>query len=194
MIKNIICHHSGGTDANPMQDSSNYTLAMCDADHKARFGMKSSLGYWVGYHYFIDKAGKVTQTRDDMEEGAHCVGFNNTNYDKAKHPENLSIGICLAGNFDATLPTEAQKKSLASLLNQKCRKYGITADKIVPHRAHANKTCYGRKLDDQWASVLAFAGIHSDPVPVKETWLDTFNRLMLMGGFVRIDGKWKFTK
>ena len=91
MIKNIIVHHAGGTDSNPLQDSSNYTVAMCNNDHKARFNMLSSLGSYVGYHYFIDKAGVVTQTRADTEEGAHCVGYNNTAFDKRTFLKNFLL-------------------------------------------------------------------------------------------------------
>lgn len=139
----IIIHHSGGTDAQPLADSSNYTVKQCDADHKARGFGRSSLGYHVGYTYFIDKAGVVTQTRKDTEEGAHTVGKNRT-----------SIGICLAGNFDAFMPTEAQVIALRDLLKRKMLEHGIPAEKIVPHRTFAAKSCYGRKLADDWARKL----------------------------------------
>lgn len=142
-LKYIIVHHSGGTDANPMQDSSNYTVAMCDADHNERFNMKSSLGHYCGYTYFIDKAGVVTQTRLDGEEGAHAKGYNSN-----------SIGICLAGNFDATLPTVAQIKSLTELMKVKMSKFGILPENIIPHRNVASKTCYGMKLSEDWARKL----------------------------------------
>lgn len=127
----------------PLADSSNYTLAQCDADHKARFNMKSSLGYYVGYTYFIDKKGVVTQTRKDGEEGAHTIGHNKD-----------SIGICLAGNFDATLPTQAQINSLKHLMAEKVALYNIPLDNIVPHRKFATKTCYGKLLSDDWARKL----------------------------------------
>lgn len=143
MPKYIIVHHTGGTDAQPLADSSNYTVAQCDADHKVRFNMKSSLGFYVGYTYFIDKAGVVTQTRKDTEEGAHTKGYNSN-----------SIGICLAGNFDATMPTDAQIKSLTILLQEKMKQYAISVTNIVPHRTFANKTCYGNKLPNDWAQKL----------------------------------------
>lgn len=165
-IKNIIVHHTGGTDANPMQDSSNYSIAQCNADHKVRFNnFKSKLGWYVGYHYFIDKYGKVTQTRKDDEEGTHCVGYNNHPGD---NPEKASIGICLAGNFDATLPTEAQKTALKKLLTDKMAQYSISPLKIVPHRTYAKKTCFGTRLASNWAASLL------DPViitpPTESQW------------------------
>lgn len=139
----LIVHHSGGTDANPLQDSSNYTVAQCDADHKIRFNMLSRLGHYCGYHFFIDKQGVVTQTRMDDEEGAHTVGQNLS-----------SLGICLAGNFDATLPTDAQILSLKNLLIQKSAQYSILPSNVVPHRHFAVKSCYGNKLPDGWAASL----------------------------------------
>ena len=143
MPKYLIIHHSGGTNANPLADSSNYTPAMCNADHKISFNMLSSLGSYVGYQYFIDKAGNVTQHRKDTEEGAHTKGYN-----------KISIGICLAGNFDATLPTEAQITSLRTLQKKKMLEYGIPLANIVPHRTFAVKTCFGKKLPDNWAQTI----------------------------------------
>ncbi len=142
-IQWIICHHSGGSDSNPLQDSSNYTVKQCDKDHKERFGMKSSLGWYVGYQYFIDKAGVLTQCRSDLEEGAHTVGYNKN-----------SIGVCLAGNFDLTLPTTAQIQTLKELLNYKKSQYSIDLKNIVPHRKFCAKTCFGRRLADDWAQSL----------------------------------------
>lgn len=197
MIKNIIVHHSGGTDFDPLQDSSNYTVAMCNSDHKIRFNMKSSLGWYVGYHYFIDRAGKITQTRIDTEEGAHCKGYNNTSYDKVNHPETLSVGICLAGNFDGFLPTEAQISSLKGLLKQLVDKYRIDPKNIVPHRNHAYKTCYGNKLKESWArELLIQKTVQPIPTPVvsNETWKDKFHKLMLESGFVLKNGKYVWNR
>ncbi len=139
----IITHHTAGSDLNPMQDSSNYTVAMCNRDHKARFEMYSSLGWYVGYQYFIDKDGVVTQCRKDDEEGAHTVGYN-----------NISIGICLAGNFDLTDPTEKQKAALKNLITKKMFEYEIPIKNVVPHRKFASKTCHGKRLPDDWAQNL----------------------------------------
>lgn len=136
----LIIHHVGGSDANPLADTSHHTFEIVDAYHK-------SLGWGgIGYHYFIDKAGKVTQGRKDDAEGAHTKGYN-----------SKSLGICLAGNFDATLPTKEQETALKALLLAKMSQYGLTADKIVPHRKFAVKTCFGRKLSDTWAADLTKA-------------------------------------
>lgn len=133
----LIVHHTGGTDANPLADTSEHTFAIVDEYHK-------SLGWGkIGYHYFIDKTGLLTQGRQDNEEGAHTIGYN-----------LKSLGICLAGNFDLTLPTEAQINTLRNLLVIKAKQYAIPLEKIVPHRFASPKTCYGKLLADDFARKL----------------------------------------
>ena len=134
----IIVHHSGGTDKNPLADTSNQTAEIIRQYHK-------SLGWVdVGYHWLIEKSGKVCKGRDEKSTGAHCLGQN-----------EQSIGICVIGNFDLTIPTEAQIVSLKTLLGDILSRYpSITKDEIYPHRKFANKTCYGNKLSDTWASDL----------------------------------------
>lgn len=139
----IIVHHIGGSDAEPLADTSDQTFEDVNAWHRISprvwLGKLSSLGYAIGYHYFIDKQGKLTQGRADSDEGAHCVGYN-----------LKSIGICMAGNFDRTLPNFNQTEALIKIVKEKMKQYNIPLDKVVPHRTFANKTCYGRNLSDIW--------------------------------------------
>lgn len=141
--KYIIVHHSSGTAANPLADTSHHTVEIINEWHKQQFNFKSSLGSYVGYQYVIERDGKVTQCRADNEAGAHTIGRNND-----------SIGILVIGNFDVTLPTDAQVTSLRKLLIEKSAKYHILPENIVPHRKFANKTCYGKLLSDTWAADL----------------------------------------
>jgi hypothetical protein len=137
----IITHHTGGTDANPLADSSFATVKDIDSWHRARWPeFRSSLGYWVGYHYVITKDGTVTQTRRDNEEGAHVIGMN-----------TKSIGVCFAGNFDLTLPTEAQMKAWYKLYGDLLKKYPNIP--TYPHRKYATKTCHGKLLKDEHFAV-----------------------------------------
>jgi len=131
----IIVHHSGGTNANPLEDTSHHTAQIMETYHL-------SLGWdGLGYHYVIHKDGEVWKGRPEHRNGAHTRGYNTS-----------SIGICLSGNFDATLPTEQQKASLKSLLLDIKTRHSIQS--IVPHRKYANKSCFGRNLADDWASDL----------------------------------------
>lgn len=134
----IIVHHTGGTDKDPLADTSHHTAAIVRDWHVNGLGWSD-----IGYHWFIEKDGKIVQGRDEKLQGAHAIGEN-----------TRSVGICLAGNFDATLPTDAQKKSLAHLLEEVMGRYSLKASDIYPHRVFASKTCYGNKLSDTWARDL----------------------------------------
>jgi N-acetylmuramoyl-L-alanine amidase len=133
----IIVHHTGGTKADPLADTSHHTLETIDAWHKAR-GWEG-----VGYHYVIEKDGKIRKGREENYHGAHSKPVN-----------TRSLGICLAGNFDLTLPTIEQEKSLSGLLKGILSRYNIPLEKILPHRAFSEKSCYGRRLPDDWARNL----------------------------------------
>lgn len=149
----LIVHHIGGTDKYPLMDSSYQTFEQINeyhrvavdenGDFKYHYGKPSMMGYWMAYHYFIDRNGIEKQARREDEVGMATKGQNAN-----------AIQICLAGNFDATLPTRAQEMALRSLLKSLSIKYGIKPENIVPHRHYANKTCYGRNLHDNWASSL----------------------------------------
>ena len=141
-MKYIIIHHTGGTDKNPKADTSHHTFEVVNQYHKNKWGFESSIGKFIGYHYFIDKKGEVTQGRLDGEMGAHTKGHNN------------NLGICLAGNFDVSEPTDAQTQALKELLQKKIQKYNIQPENIVPHRHFANKSCYGKNLKNDWARKL----------------------------------------
>lgn len=112
---------------------------------KIWLGELSSLGYAIGYHYYISKIGQIHQGRLDTDEGAHCVGMNVS-----------SIGICLQGNFSTKgeFPTEIQKRTLKELLIELTRKYNIPPSHIVPHRHFSRTECYGLNLKNDWAQPL----------------------------------------
>lgn len=137
-IKYIIVHHTAVSwSKNPKQ------WQQTNEYHKKEFNMLSSLGFYGGYNYEIAADGSVFQFRNDGEETAAVVGHNKD-----------SIQISLDGNFDIELPTKEQIDTLQVLLAHKKDQYKIPLENIVPHRKFAQKTCYGKKLSDTWASDL----------------------------------------
>ena len=150
----IIGHHTGGTDANPLADTSKHTASTVENWHLKK-GWDG-----IGYHYFISLAGTISQGRPEHVQGAHAIGYNRN-----------SIGICLAGNFDATMPSQAQEIALRGLLKELTAKYSIPLSNVVPHRKFANKSCYGKKLSDSWARDLVVAEAQG---------LDNFSTLTLL--------------
>lgn len=132
----IILHHSGGTDANPLADTSSHTADMIEQWHMAK-GWEG-----IGYTYVIEKDGTIAKGRPETYHGAHTVNYN-----------SKSIGICMSGNFDATYPTKAQEESFKTLYKDISKRYKNL--KVYPHRKFANKTCFGKKLKDDYGQKLA---------------------------------------
>mgnify|MGYP001573671679 CR=1 FL=1 len=132
----IIWHHSA--DASTVSQT-----VKINEYHKSLNFPRSTLGYYGGYHYLIEKDGSVFQYRQNYEIGAH---------DK---DENVnSIGICLAGNFNIELPTKAQEIAIADLIEKIKTRYNIFFGRIEPHRWGDSTDCPGRKLDDHWAEMV----------------------------------------
>lgn len=121
--KYIIIHHGGGT----------FNFDQVNKHHTDKWGFISSLGYGIGYQYWISYTGRIYQGRRDTETGAHTIGYNRN-----------SIGICLQGNMDIDEPTPAQLEALAKLVKQKKGEYNITT--IHGHRNFSATSCPGDKL------------------------------------------------
>lgn len=132
----IILHHDGVVRAGN-------SFNVINQYHKEKWNMISSLGFYCGYHYLIEKTGLVIQARAEEDEGVHTKGQN-----------FQSIGICMAGNFDVEIPTWQQQASLGLLLRTLCEKYNIAYDDIVPHRKFSEKSCFGKNLPDSWGKMI----------------------------------------
>lgn len=134
----IIVHHSGGTDRDPMADTSGHTAQSMEAYHLSKG--------WEGlaYQYVIHSNGDIWLGRPEFYHGAHTTNYNFE-----------SIGICLSGNFDFSLPTKEQEISLVKLIKDILARYPNIGE-IYPHRKFADKSCYGKRLSDVWARDLIY--------------------------------------
>lgn len=134
----IIVHHTAS-------EAPGAQFELVDGWHKERDFLLSSLGFYVGYHYLIEKDGNLRTAKREWEEGCHTIGQNLS-----------SIGICLAGNFDVEDPTSGQIATLGDMLVSVVNRYGLDPHEIWPHRAYAQKDCYGTRLGDDWARAVYF--------------------------------------
>lgn len=105
--------------------------------HKLRFGesVKSSYGYYVGYHYLIERNGVVQQARKDHEVGAH------NNVDEMNYK---AIGVCFAGNMEEQELTQDQIKAGLELINELVAKHKIPRENILPHKHFKATACPGK--------------------------------------------------
>lgn len=142
-IKKIIVHHTG--------DSSGLDqFVKIERHHKSRKYPESASGYYCGYHFLIEKTGKVIQAHPTEEIGAHDKG------------ENDSIGIGLAGNFNKQNPNAKQVKALGKLLAMLVPVHGLKEKDIEPHRVNDNTDCFGTRLSNDWAEVVYRAYVASN--------------------------------
>lgn len=86
----------------------------------------------IGYHFFVDKQGKIFRGRPIWSVGAHCYGHN---YD--------SIGICCEGDYEEeTKMLDVQRKSIAELIIELKKIY--TNVSIVGHKDLCAIVCPGK--------------------------------------------------
>lgn len=75
----------------------------------------------IGYHFFIDKLGRIFKGRNEEEVGAHVAGHNAN-----------SLGICFEGN---DLFNDAQFRSGQFLIASLLMKYDLEICHVLPHNA-----------------------------------------------------------
>lgn len=100
----------------------------------------------IGYHYVIDKDGKIEKGRSLHEVGAHCKGENHD-----------SIGICLVGNEQWRI--DLQFENLKFLIDELEERFGNLL--AYPHNYFESakaqgKTCPNEKFwPEEFKRILA---------------------------------------
>jgi N-acetylmuramoyl-L-alanine amidase len=124
--KFVVVHH--GADKMGFEQVNEY--------HRKLWNFKSSLGYYAGYHKFIEYGGKLHIARRDNEEGAHAVEKGNSGWWNKN-----SVGICLQGNMEKEKPTEWQLRTLKRELES----YGLP---VKMHCEISSTLCPGKHLKE----------------------------------------------
>ena len=121
-VEYIVIHHTGAEEKDAAQVK-RYHLGLGWRD--------------IGYHYIIEKDGKIVKGRTGT--GAHCT---------ADGMNKKGIGIALIGNFDKRLPTKKQLASLDTIVFQEAQVYKIPYTKIIGHNEvkGAATACPGKNL------------------------------------------------
>ena len=97
----------------------------------------SSLGWYVGYNYFVDVDGTVTNTRAVGEETIANVGHNCDTEGTCD-----TVSICVAGDFNQELLNDSEILSLRTLIRECQTKYPQA--QVVFHRdLQPGRTCAG---------------------------------------------------
>jgi len=129
-MKKIAVHHTAVARNGKPQ------LYAVDRYHRDKWGMKSSLGWYVGYNFFVDDDGTLTQCRVLDEETVANVGHN------CDVPERCDVvSICFAGNGDVERLNHEQEKTWVDFL----KKYPLEID--LHRNIQDNRTCPGKLID-----------------------------------------------
>ncbi len=96
----------------------------------------------IGYHYVVDRAGRVWNARPLQYQGAHVRDQNEQN-----------VGILVLGNFDKQAPSNVQLQSLVEVLRVIQRKFNVPKSKVYTHQELAKTACPGRALQANMAGV-----------------------------------------
>lgn len=132
-MEQIALHHTAVS-----RSRQKYQLRAVNRYHRQKWNMKSVLGWYVGYNYFIDVDGTTTYTRKIGEETMAQKGHN---FD--------TISICLAGNFSEEYPLSKQNSSLRVLIKEIKQRYPQI--KTMTHRVlQSNRICPGTLFTDEY--------------------------------------------
>lgn len=130
--KYIVLHHSA---------TGSGSVASIDEAHRQRLDEEGLPWRGIGYHFVIGNGegmadGELAATFRWREqcEGAHAgiAQFN-----------ELGVGVCLIGDFNATPPSPQQLATLQALIVTLQREYGIDDDRILAHRDVRPTACPG---------------------------------------------------
>lgn len=133
-ISKITIHHEGWTTVNFTSQAT--TAERIEKIRKYHTGENR----WgdIGYHYIVDRAGRVWEGRPIQYQGAH-VSQNNEN----------NVGILVLGNFEKQSPTTAQVNSLYSTAAALVKQHKIKSSKVRSHREINPTTCPGKNLQNK---------------------------------------------
>lgn len=146
MIKpTIYIHHDAYNISGPH-------LPAVELQHQREKYPISRLGHYVFYQWFIERDGKLTHTRPNMDP---LVVY--------KPAHKNSISVCLAGNHDLYLPSNAEKRTLAIFFTTLRLTYGITPFHIKEHRDYQKTSCPGSTIQKGYFALL-FAQTQYKPV------------------------------
>jgi hypothetical protein len=137
-VRLITFHHSG--DPKPFT-TSDYAETAQHLEYVREYHRSRNFQD-IGYHFAIDRAGRVWQLRSLKYQGQH-VRYNNEH----------NIGVVVLGNFDLQAPSTAQKEKI-KIFGQLLRKqYGLPISRVYTHQEIVKTECPGDNMQPFMVSI-----------------------------------------
>ncbi len=135
ILNTVVVHHSAYLEDNDPLGAQRL--------HMEQYGFAD-----VGYHFMLDRDGRIYQGRSLLVRGAHTAGFNTG-----------TVGICLLGHFDVYWPSHAQLSNLQGLLCFLLDQYPLTH--LAGHQDFqpGQTACPGRHLEPQLPGLAKKVGL-----------------------------------
>jgi hypothetical protein len=131
-VRLITFHHSG--DPKPFT-SNDYAETAQHLESVRNYHRNEKKWQDIGYHFAIDRAGRVWQLRSLAYEGQH-VRYNNEH----------NVGVVVLGNFDLQSMTQAQKDKIRSFGTLVRKQYNLSASRIYTHQEIVKTECPGDNM------------------------------------------------
>ena len=137
-INRITVHHEGWTPV--WFDDYQKTAKRIEHDRHVHVDNRG----WgdIGYHYIIDRAGRVWEGRSLHYQGAHVADNNEHN-----------IGVVCLGNFDKQQPSRQQLQSLIDTLRALRQQHNVPVHRIHTHQELNPTRCPGAHLQPRMVSI-----------------------------------------
>ncbi len=110
----------------------NHSVYTVNKGHKDKGYPKSSLGWYVGYHYYI-RNGKLWKTRKEDEVGMHNRGYN-----------EKAVAIGFDKNHETTPLSNQDQKLATPLMKGIQKRWNIPNENIKGHCDTDNTVCPGK--------------------------------------------------
>jgi len=136
-IKFVTVHH----DATLIDTTDERSTASRIEGHR-RFHVQERGWADIGYHFIVDRQGRVWEGRSLRLQGAHVENRN---------PGN--VGVVLMGDFDRQQPTSAQYDAMRRHVQALMARYKVSARNVLTHRewSGSSTACPGRNLQSRIA-------------------------------------------
>ncbi|HEB61174.1 MAG TPA: hypothetical protein ENJ06_05050 [Phycisphaeraceae bacterium] len=130
-VEHITVHHEGMAPV--YFDSTRDVASQLDLVRRSHLNRMQAGD--IGYHFIIDRAGRLWQGRPLAFQGAHVKYHNRHN-----------LGVMVMGNFDKQSPTQAQRDALVTFLRKSQSAFNVPVRLVHTHQELAPTACPGVTL------------------------------------------------